>query len=64
MILYVSQMLFPWAESQVSHMPRYGIYIAMDGLCAQTAYFYALVWNFLESKVNGESLIYVVCWMK
>lgn len=64
MILYVSQMVFPWAENQVSHMPRYGIQIGADGLFAQTHHiFNVLVWNLLESNVNGESLIYITSWM-
>ena len=58
-------MVFPWAENQVSHMPRYCIQIAVDGLFAQTyRSINVLVWNFLESKVNSESLIHVTSWMK
>ena len=58
-------MVFPWAENQVSHMPRYCIQIALGGLVAQTHHsFNVLVWNFLESKVNGEFLIHIISWMK
>lgn len=66
MILHVSQMVFPWTESQVSDMPRHGIPIAVEGCFAHTSYifFFALVWNFFESRADGESLVYAVSWRK